>query len=210
MGIGVRRRPDGRCRDRPDRPSRPAGPVPRGVIRGPTRSHAGRLAAQKGCARPVRSLLNFRCSFCSNRLDETHHRLREARGRPEGRAGARDPEEEAQVLRALEAAHHRRAGLPRYRRGRRRPAVSAGEHPLRAAIDRDHDQRRDRRLGEGVRGRGDGERHRGQGLPPLPSHKDNRQVVQAEGSAGREEEGGVADTGRSMLARLAKKRWRIR
>lgn len=33
----------------------------------------GGLAAQKACALPMLRLLNFRCSFCSNPLDETQH-----------------------------------------------------------------------------------------------------------------------------------------
>ena len=52
------------------------------------------------------------------------HGLRQARRGPPGRAGPRDPQEAPQVLRALEAARHRRARVPRHRRGRGRPALS--------------------------------------------------------------------------------------
>ena len=51
------------------------------------------------------------------------HGLRQARRGPPGRAGPRDPQEAPQVLRALEAARHRRARVPRHRRGRGRPAL---------------------------------------------------------------------------------------
>ena len=71
VGVGVRGRPDGRRRDRPHRPPREAGPVPRRVLPRPPCPHAGGLAAQKACALPMLKLLNFRCSFCSNPLDET-------------------------------------------------------------------------------------------------------------------------------------------
>lgn len=73
VGVGVRGRPDGRRRDRPHRPPREARPVPRRVLPRPPCPHAGGLAAQKACALPMLRLLNFRCSFCSNPLDETHH-----------------------------------------------------------------------------------------------------------------------------------------
>lgn len=72
VGVGVRGRPDGRRRDRPHRPPREARPVPRRVLPRPPCPHAGGLAAQKACALPMLRLLNFRCSFCSNPLDETH------------------------------------------------------------------------------------------------------------------------------------------
>ena len=72
VGIGVRGRPDGRRRDRPHRPLREARPVPRRVLPRPSCPHAGGLAAHKACALPMLRLLNFRCSFCSNPLDETH------------------------------------------------------------------------------------------------------------------------------------------
>lgn len=71
VGVGVRGRPDGRRRDRPHRPPREARPVPRRVLPRPPCPHAGGLAAQKACALPMLRLLNFRCSFCSNPLDET-------------------------------------------------------------------------------------------------------------------------------------------
>lgn len=57
---------------RPHRPPREARPVPRRVLPRPPCPHAGGLAAQKACALPMLRLLNFRCSFCSNPLDETH------------------------------------------------------------------------------------------------------------------------------------------
>ena len=72
VGVGVRGRPDSRRRDRPHRPPREARPVPRRVLPRPPCPHAGGLAAQKACALPMLRLLNFRCSFCSNPLDETH------------------------------------------------------------------------------------------------------------------------------------------
>lgn len=72
VGIGVRRRPDGRRRNRPHRPPRKARPAPWRVLPRPPRPHAEGLAAQKACALPMLSLLNFRCSFCSNPLGETH------------------------------------------------------------------------------------------------------------------------------------------
>lgn len=75
VGVGVRGRPDGRRRDRPHRPPREARPVPRRVLPRPPCPHAGGLAAQKACALPMLRLLNFRCSFCSNPLDETHRAL---------------------------------------------------------------------------------------------------------------------------------------
>ena len=71
MGVGVRGRPDGRRRDRPHRPPREARPVPRRVLPRPPCPHAGGLAAQKACTLPMLRLLIFRCSFCSNPLDET-------------------------------------------------------------------------------------------------------------------------------------------
>lgn len=71
VGVGVRGRPDGRRRDRPDRPPREARPVPRRVLPRPPCPHAGGLAAQKACALPMLRLLNLRCSFCSSPLDET-------------------------------------------------------------------------------------------------------------------------------------------
>ena len=70
---GVRGRPDGRRPDRPHRPPREARPVPRRVLPRPPCPHAGGLAAQKACALPMLRLLNFRCSFCSNPLDETQN-----------------------------------------------------------------------------------------------------------------------------------------
>ena len=72
VGVGVRGRPDGRRRDRPHCPPREARPVPRRVLLRPPCPHAGGLAAQKACAPPMLRLPNFRCSFCSNPLDETH------------------------------------------------------------------------------------------------------------------------------------------
>ena len=75
VGVGVRGRPDGRRRDRPHRPPREARPVPRRVLPRPPCPHAGGLAAQKACALPMLRLLNFRCSFCSNPLDETQDQV---------------------------------------------------------------------------------------------------------------------------------------
>ncbi|MEO2532345.1 hypothetical protein ABG984_11220, partial [Collinsella aerofaciens] len=49
-------------------------PVPRRVLPRPPCPHAGGLAAQKACTLPMLRLLNFRCSFCSNPLDETQLR----------------------------------------------------------------------------------------------------------------------------------------
>lgn len=72
--------------------------------------------------------------------------LRPARRGPGGRLVARHPQEEAQVLRPLEAAHHRRARLPRRRQRGRGPAAPADIEALRAALD-DHHQSGDRRLG---------------------------------------------------------------
>ena len=72
LGLGVRRRPDGGRRHRPRRPPRAAGPVPGRVLPSEARPHAGGAGAQKACARIVRRLLNFRCSFRSKKLDETH------------------------------------------------------------------------------------------------------------------------------------------
>ena len=72
LGLGVRRRPDGGRRHRPHRPPRAAGPVPGRVLPSEARPHAGGAGAQKACARIVRRLLNFRCSFRSKKLDETH------------------------------------------------------------------------------------------------------------------------------------------
>lgn len=63
-------------------------------------------------------------------------------------------------------------------------------------------------MGEGLRGRGHGERHRRPGLPPLPLDKDNRQALQAEGPAGRVAEGGVAGTGVFTLVRMVGPSWR--
>lgn len=74
VGVGVRGRPDGCHRDRPHRPPREARPVPWRVLPRPPCPHAGGLAAQKACAPPVLRPINFRCSFCSNPLDETHAR----------------------------------------------------------------------------------------------------------------------------------------
>ena len=80
VGVGVRGRPDGRRRDRPDRPPREARPVPRRVLPRPPCPHAGGLAAQKACALPMLRLLNLRCSFCSSPLDETQPAV-DTRGR---------------------------------------------------------------------------------------------------------------------------------
>ena len=55
-----------------------------------------------------------------------------------------------------------------------------------------------------------GERDRGPRVPPLPRHQDHRQVLPAEGPATREEGGGVAGSGGSPLAKLAKVRLRDR
>lgn len=82
---GVRGRPDGRRPDRPHRPPREARPVPRRVLPRPPCPHAGGLAAQKACALPMLRLLNFRCSFCSNPLDETHEHPQGAEGSREDR-----------------------------------------------------------------------------------------------------------------------------
>ena len=60
VGRGVRRRPDGGGGDRQARPPRQARPVPRGVLPGAQRAHAGGLGAQKRRARTVRKLLNSR------------------------------------------------------------------------------------------------------------------------------------------------------
>ena len=80
---GVRGRPDGRRPDRPHRPPREARPVPRRVLPRPPCPHAGGLAAQKACALPMLRLFNFRCSFCSNPLDETHEPVRVDLSRPD-------------------------------------------------------------------------------------------------------------------------------
>ena len=91
MGVGVRGRPDGRRRDRPHRPPREARPVPRRVLPRPPCPHAGGLAAQKACAPPMLGLPNFRCSFCSNPLDETHSGRRGGGVRHGTGHGRRDP-----------------------------------------------------------------------------------------------------------------------
>lgn len=62
-GVGVRRRPDGHRRDRQNRPPREAHPVPWRVLPRAPRPHAGGVGAQRGCADPMISLLNFRCSL---------------------------------------------------------------------------------------------------------------------------------------------------
>lgn len=127
------------------------------------------------------------------------------------RSVPRHPQEEAEVLRPLQAARHRRAGLPRHRRGRCRFAVPAGEHPIRAALDRHHDQRRHRGLGQGFRGRGGRECHSRPRLPPLPHGEDHGQVLQAQGSARRDaEKGGLTRSGESALVRSVKMHWRVR
>lgn len=124
------------------------------------------------------------------------HRLREARRRPGGRPGEGHPEEEAQVPRAPQAPHHRRARLPGHRRRGRRPAVPAGRHALRAALDDNRRARRHRRVGEGLRGRGRRQRDSGQDMPPLPHREDNPALLQAQGRPGGEEGGAeVAETG---------------
>lgn len=124
------------------------------------------------------------------------HRLREARRRPGGRPGEGHPEEEAQVPRAPQAPHHRRARLPGHRRRRRRPAVPAGRHALRAALDDNRRERRHRRVGEGLRGRGRRQHDSGRDMPPLPHREDNRALLQAQGRPGGEEGGAeVTETG---------------
>lgn len=100
-----------------------------------------------------------------------------------------------EVLRPLEAADNRRAGLPGHRRAGRGSHVPARVHAIRAAFDDHHDQRGDRRLGRHIRRRGGRERHRRQGLPPLHDAEDNGKVVPSQGPAGREEEGGIAENG---------------
>ena len=117
---------------------------------------------------------------------------------------ARHPQEEAQVLRPLEAADHRRARLPRRRQRGRGPAVPADIDALRAALDDHHHQRGDQRLGQGVRGRRGGERDRGQGVPPLPPGQDNRQVLQAEGPAEGRARQAVTGIGEKTLAQPVK------
>lgn len=60
LDLDVRRRPDGRGGDRPDRAPREARPVPRGVLPRAQRAHAGGVSAQKRCARTVLKLLKNR------------------------------------------------------------------------------------------------------------------------------------------------------
>lgn len=64
--------------------------------------------------------------------------------------------------------------------------------------------------GGGARGRRGGGRDRGPRVPPLPRRQDHRQVLPAEGPAAREEGSGVAGSGGSPLAKLAKVRLRDR
>lgn len=80
--------------------------------------------------------------------------------------------------------------------GGRRPAVPAGRHALRAALDDNRRERRHRRVGEGLRGRGRRQRDSGQDMPPLSNREDNRALLQAQGRPGGEEGGAeVAETG---------------
>ncbi len=60
VGRGVRRRPDGGGRDRPDRPPREARPVPRRVLPCAERAHAGGASAQERCAPRACKLLKNR------------------------------------------------------------------------------------------------------------------------------------------------------
>lgn len=98
-------------------------------------------------------------------------------------------------------------GYPDIDGGRGRPAVPAGEHPLRAEVGNRRQQRRHRRLDQGLRRRGRRQRHRRQAGAPLPLHKDDGQVVQAEGPAGGEEEGGIARSVEGTLVHMAHPRW---
>ena len=144
---GVRGRPDGRRPDRPHRPPREARPVPRRVLPRPPCPHAGGLAAQKACALPMLRLLNFRCSFCSNPLDETQNTcgralaadrtvpaapVAAARPRRQARAGRRQVGRAVDALAApgLRRRHEPvRRHLGAHRRGR--PAQLPGDLPAR-------------------------------------------------------------------------------
>ena len=198
----------------PTRSARPDGSTPASRA---TSAQAVPLSLHGCAARRLNSAVCFGHGFPMVRLrspatamapkrDSTCHGFgadsdsRQARRGPPGRAGPRDPQEAPQVLRALEAARHRRAGIPRHRRGRGRPALPAHLDALRAALDDHHRQRRHRRLGEGVRGRRGGERDRGPRLPPLPRHQDHGQVLPAEGPAAREEGHRIAENGGNALA----------
>lgn len=82
----------------------------------------------------------------------------------------------------MQPADNRRAGLPRYREGGRRPAVPAGEQALRAqAVDDRHDQRAGRQVGRRVRQQRHGLGGRRQAVPPLRDDQDNGPVVPPEG-----------------------------
>ena len=90
------------------------------------------LAAQKACALPMLRLLNFRCSFCSNPLDETHGRDRLVQARQEapgveGVSGRLHRVEERQEMTAATA--------PGAARGRAREGASR-----RKELEDDHDQ----------------------------------------------------------------------
>ena len=71
---------------------------------------------------------------------------------------------------------------------------------LRAAFDDHHDERGDRRMGQGVRRRRVGQRHRRQDVPPLHDDQDNGQVLQAERPACGQEKGRLAEIGEKTVA----------